>query len=196
MFFRSHEGTNVITPIVRMFDSVEKAAAAADKLRNAGYGDDLISVVSVAASGSTEGLKKALMAAFVLTSDAGVHARLAGANQAFVVVRAPFGASVDAIDLLNAAGPVSTTDPTEVSDGPLWDDAAPFSSAIHMPVLAKWRPAGGAGTLVDSRWSLFGALGLPELSASPTPTTEGMGMSLLSSNATPFSSLLKLPLLR
>jgi hypothetical protein len=179
-----------------MFDSVEKATAAAGKLRDAGYGDDLISVVSVAASGSAEGLKKALMAAFVLSGDAAVHARHAGANHGFVVVRAPFGGSVDAIDLLNSAGPVSTTDPTEVPDGPLWDDAAPFSSAIHMPPLAKWRPTGGAGALMDSGWSLFGALGLPELSASHTPTTEGMGMSLLSSNATPFSSLFKLPLLR
>jgi len=196
MYFCSHEGTNVITPIVRMFDSVEKATAAAETLRNAGYADDLVSVVSMAASGSAEGLKKALMGAFVLASDAAVHARLAGPHHAFVVVRALFGTSVDAIDLLNRAGPVSTTDPTEDPADPLWDDAAPFSSAIHMPVLAKWRPAGGAGMLVDSRWSLFGALGLPELSASQAPTTEGMGMALLSDNPTPLSSLLKLPVLR
>lgn len=186
----------MLTPTVRMFESAEKAASAAQKLRDAGFADDLISVVSASAAGSAEGIKKALMAAYVIGNDAVVHARLAGANSAFVVVRAPFGASVDAIDLLNRAGPVSMTDPTEVSDGPQWDDAAPFSSAIHMPVLADWRPTGGAGTLTDSRWSVFGALGFPELSASQAPTTEGMGMSLLSSGSTPFSSLLKLPVLR
>ena len=186
----------MINPIVRMYDSAHKAAAAAAKLKDAGYTDDLIDVISAAATGPGDALMSALMAAYVVRNNAALHARLAGASGAFVVVRPPFGAGVDAIEILNGCGPVSDIDPTEVKDGALWDDAAPFSSALNLRVLSAWRPSGGIGTLTDSRWSLFGSLGLAELSASNAPTTEAMGMSLLSSGSTPFSSLLKLPVLK
>jgi hypothetical protein len=178
-----------------MYDTAEKANAAVSKLKNWGLTSDLISVISVAATGTGDALNSALMAANIVRDNAKVYAQSAGAASTFVVVRAPFGVGCITIDILDSCHPTSIADPTEDSDGPTWDDAAPLSSALHLPVIAAWRPFGGIPAVSKSSRTTCAALGWPELSATGAPTTEGM-MALLSTSPTPFSSLLNLPLLR
>ena len=185
----------MIHPIVRMYDTAENANAAVSKLKNWGLTSDLISVISVAATGTGEALKTALMAANIVRDNAKVYAQSAGAASTFVVVRAPFGIGCIAGDILGSCHPTAIPDPTVDSDGPTWDDAAPLSSALHLPVLAAWRPWGGIPAVSSSTRTTSASLGWSELSATGAPTTEGI-MALLSSSATPFSSMLNLPLLR
>lgn len=184
----------MIHPIVRMYDTADKATAAVNKVKGWGLTSDLISVISVAAAGSGDGLQKALMAANIVRDHATIYAREAPAGATIVVVRSPFGVGVVTADILDSCHPISKSDPTEVIDGPIWDDAAPLSSALHLPVISPWRPFGGMPAGGSSR-TLCSMLGIAELSSSNAPTTEGM-MKLLSDSKTPFSSLLNLPLLR
>ena len=185
----------MIHPIVRMYDTADKASAAVAKLKGWGLTSDLISVISVAAAGSADALQKALMSANIVRDHATIYARSAAAGSTIVVVRAPFGVGVVTGDILDSCHPISKSDPTDISDGPTWDDAAPLSSALHLPVISQWRPFGGMPAGGGSTRTLCSRLGIPELSASSAPTTEGM-MKLLSDSKTPFSSMLNLPLLR
>ena len=185
----------MIDPIVRIYDTAEKATAAAKKVANWGLTADMISLINTSTTGTGEGLAAALRDAHVRRDNATVLARTASAGQTLVVVRAPFGTSRVTIHILNGSGPVTTDAPTDVPDSATWDDAAPLSSALHIPTLAEWRPFGGIPTLTSGKRTLCGALGFAELSSSSAPTTEGM-MALLSDSPTPFSSMLKIPLLR
>ncbi len=185
----------MIHPIVRMYDTADKATAAVKKLKGWGLTDDLISVINVAATGPGDALHKALMAAYIVRDNATVYARAAASAAAIVVARAPFGVGVVTREILNSCHPISTSDPTDISDGPTWDDATPLSSALHLPVITPWRPMGGIPSGSGSTRTTCSQLGIPELTASSAPTTEGM-MKLLSDSKTPFSSLLNLPLLR
>lgn len=182
----------MIHPIVRLYRSAQDAHAAAAKLKAWGISDDLISVHTAAADHagqSHEALTAAIASRYVLKAKASQFAKAMQRGLSVVVVNAPFGLGATVSYVLDSVGPVDGGIPAE-HDGLYWDEAAPFSSAFRLPVLTKHPFFFGGIPMVtrQGRPMFVGAL-------SSAPTTGGM-MPLLSANAAPFSSLLKLPLLR
>ena len=178
----------MIHPIVRMYDSTDKANAAAAKVKDWGIAADMVSVISTAATGTGDGLKSALMAANIVRDNATAYAHSATAGSTFVVVRAPFGSGRVTQDMLDSCKPTRIADPTEDSDSATWDDAAPLSSALGIPAVSEWRPFGGLPTGVGPTRTLSESLGLPLLnSGAPMfggltdsrPWTEKFGLPLL-----------------
>lgn len=171
--------------IVRVYDSEAKAQQAVDALVLKGFGTDLINLVAPSEPAqSLEDIAAAIRAGYVLKGYAKAYAACVARGLTLVSVRAPFGTGVVVTRALDAAGPVPSGVPEEHEAGPTWDEAAPLSSALNMPVLAK------SGTTFSGFWQL------------PMVTREGERSRTLFSvnfkrggNAAPFSSLLGLPLL-
>jgi hypothetical protein len=186
--------------INRMYDSLERANQAADELKNNRFDRfDDVYVVGGGAGASTDDIVARLMQAFVLKAHAKVFAERIKRGGALVTVHAAFGTAVAAIEILDRHGPVDSG-VVETSEPVMaWDDAAPCSSLMHMPVLLAdsatfskfWnvRPLAKHGATTGS------ALGLPEVSKSSGPFTGTFGMALISKKPTILSSMLGMPLL-
>lgn len=181
----------MIHPIVRLFDSAARADEGIKRLKTWGFEAGVISRVDP--GGSEEAAASAIAAAHVLKANARVYARGVARGGTIVVVRAPFGTAVTAGQLLDSAGTADAGPVAGEPRGRQWDDAAPLSSAFRLRVLSKRGDYFLTPNLLSSAGNTTGSsLGLPELSAGG-PTTAGLG--LISRNATPLSSLLKLPTL-
>ena len=201
-------------PIVRMYASATQAKAAADKLRENDFSDDRIHVVS-AQEGSRDAIASAVMAGYVLRAHAKVYADGIAQGRSLVVVHVQYGGGLKAISILDAFEPVDTGLRLPPEGGPTWDDAAPLSSALMMPVLSR-NPeplstiiglptlckanANYLGKLfgpllTNARWSFSALLGMPLLSAAAAPLSAMLGMRTLSANPAPLSSMLGMPLL-
>lgn len=187
--------------ISRMYDSVERANAAAHALRNHHYirFTDVHVTSRAAADVSAEGIVAELLKVYILKAHARVYADGILRGGALVTVHAAFGTAVTALETLDEFGPVDSG-VAEVRDRPRpWDDAAPCSSALGLPVLlgdtASFSRFWGLPLLSKSGGTTSSALGLPELSDSSPPFTGTFGMRLLSANGTFLSSMLGLPLL-
>jgi hypothetical protein len=201
-------------PVVRMFPTESAARGAADKLRERGFPDDTIHVVTPPAgdAASVEAIAAAIMAGFVLRSRAKVLAEGVRAGRSLVIVDAPFGRSGLAIDIMRPFGPVDSGLKPDDEPVATWDERTPLSSALWMPVLWRNKPAPlssffGMSTLskgttwltalfpalTRSNWSLFG----PGLSArrNPSPLSSLVGLKTLSSSKGPWRTSFGLPLL-
>lgn len=201
--------------IVRMYPSESAARGAASKLREYGYPNDWTFVVPPPGPGvPPELVDTQIIAAHVLKRRAAVYAEGVRAGKTLVVVHAPFGRAVLAMDLLDQFGPVDTGLAIAPEPGPTWDESAPLSSALGIPTLLRGSPTPlsslfGMGTKVEGR-SLFGfffgelashrfslssLLGMPMLTRNPAPLSSLVGLPLGSRKAAPFSSMLGLKLL-
>jgi hypothetical protein len=196
--------------INRMFDSHERATQAAEALRNNRFdGYTEVYVVnrfggpeagSGAAELSVDGIVAALMKAYVLKAHAKVFAERIKLGGALVTVHARFGSAVSAIDILDRHGPVESGVP-DFRDAPMaWDDAAPCSSIMHMPVLladsATFSKFWNVPALLKRAATTFSAFGLPEIVKSSGPYSGMLGMPLISNKATILSSMLGMPVLK
>ena len=188
--------------INRMYDNHTSANRAADALRSNRFNRFThVHVVSRSASPEAplDDIVAEVMKAFVLKSHARVLAQRIQRGGTLVTVHAPFGSAVAAINILDRHGPVESGLPDHSDAAMAWDEAAPLSSALQMPVLLKnsatfsrfWNiPA------VSKRGATTSSvLGLPELSDQRGPYAGTLGKALISNNATPLSSMLGLPLL-
>ncbi len=181
-------------PIVRMYETEQQARSAVHKLKAEGFPDEQIFLVTPQSGGTAEAIAAAIMAGFVLRSHAKVYAQGIQAGRSLVVVRASFGYTQDAIDILESFKPVdSGLRPSRDESSVAWDEAAPISSAFRLPVLLKSSPAPlsrvfGMPPLSKGRtgWlaAMFGELTSPRFAFSSL-----FGMPLLSGNAAPLSSL-------
>ena len=185
--------------ISRMFATAEHAHSAAAELREDGF--DEIYVVSPPAKADTplSAIAAQIAQGNVLLADAKVYAARVAQGGTLVTVHAPFGTGMLATNILESHDPVASgmPDPAPVK---LWDEAAPLSSALMMPlIIDDATPAStviGLRPLTNSDCSFSGAIGLPLLSDNAAPLSTGLGMGTLSNNPAPLSSLLGLPLLR
>jgi hypothetical protein len=164
--------------ISRMFATAEDARNAAAELAEEGF--DEVYVVTPPTK-----------------EDAPVSAIAKGGS--LVTVHAPFGSGMKATVILDSHKPIPSGMPEPVRE-PVWDEAAPFSSAMHMPLLTD-DPAPmsrylGVQPLAGSDCSLSGMIGMPLLSNNPMPLSSLFGMTSLSDKAAPLSSLIGLPLLK
>jgi hypothetical protein len=210
--------------ICRMYGSLDAASKAAAALEEEGYRDVYVTSApgDNAASGDTEAREAAivdeLMRAYVLKADARVYAPRILAGGTLVTVHAPFGGAVLAIEILEEFAPIESG-VTEIREaGPVWEDAAPLSSALRMPILlgkdSKFSTDGGIPLLSKNPAPLSERLGMSPLSLDqegtaklldePSPLSKLLGLKILSSpfgtaklldNPAPFSSMLALPVL-
>jgi hypothetical protein len=186
-------------PIVRMYETEQQASDAVRKLRNAGFPDDTIFLVTPragGADGSSEAISAAIMAGYVLRSHARVYAEGVRRGRSLVVVHAPFGHGRLATDIVDSCVPVDSGLNLPREPVHAWDEKTPLSSALALPVLWRNRPTPfsdfwGLPTLSQGRTTflstLFGELVSPNFTFSSL-----LGLRLLSDNATPLSSRLGL----
>jgi hypothetical protein len=160
--------------ICRMYGSLDAASKAAAALEEEGFRE--VHVTSApgdnAASGDNEARKAAvveeLMRAYVLKADALIYAPRILAGGTLVTVHAPFGSALLATEILADFAPIDSGVAEIREPGPVWEEGAPLSSALRIPVLLG----------KDSKFSTDG--GIPLLSQNPTPLSDRIGMNPLS----------------
>lgn len=192
-------------PTVRMYASAEEARAVVSTLLAEGFAQEQVSWVTQdstpppnapASAQSDDPILSSILAGYVLRAHALVYAEQIRRGRALVIVRPDFGSGARAEYLMDAAGPVATGISTDHERLPLWDDAAPFSSGLHLPVLATGpAPLSAFFVLpVNTRrgGTLGAALGWNELADSDTYL---FGAPPLVDSPAPLSTALKLPLL-
>jgi hypothetical protein len=190
-------------PIVRLYASAEQAKLALAALKRWGFEDALINVVTAtstppanapASAASDDPVQSAIMSAYVLKAHAKVYAQEVRNGRTLISVRAPFGVGGIAEELLDECGPVKSAVVTADDSLRLWDDDAPFSSAIGAPSLVRATAPFSAfwvlPTITSRGGTFFSGIGLPEVSSSDSYL---FGSPAISRSASPLSSMLGLP---
>ncbi len=201
-------------PIVRMYETEQQARDAVSELREEGFPEDRIFLVTPGAGideGPSEAISRAIMAGHVLRSHAQVYAQGIQGGRSLVVVHAPFGSGVLATRTMDSFGPVDTGIRLPERRSPAWDEAAPLSSALQLRSILRDRPAPFSATvslptlsrgrsflsslfreLARSDFALFGR---SELSPNPAPLSSLFGLKTVSESEGPRRSSFGLPLL-
>ena len=187
--------------ICRMYANHDQALRAAQALETHRF--DRFDAVHVISRGdgqaSVEALTAAIMKGWVLKRHAKVLAEGVARGGALVIVRAPFGSGVSAIETLQRFHPIESGVPDHDETPLTWDDATPMSNVLGMRVLlddsASFAKFWNVPALSKKPATWGSALNLPEISDSRGPFTGTFGMALLSTKATIFSSMLGLPVL-
>jgi hypothetical protein len=195
--------------INRMYDNHESAARAAHELRSNRF-DRFTAVHVVTRSGgsdagtgsadaSIDGIAASIMKGHVLKAHAMVFAERIRRGGTLVTVHAPFGTAAAAMNILDSHGPIDSGVPELKDDIVAWDEAAPCSSALHMPVLlddsATFSKFWNVPPLLKKAATTSSALGIPETVAAKGPYAGSFGLPLISQKATILSSMLGLPVL-
>lgn len=188
--------------ISRIYSSHDHAAAAAAALKkNPQWADDTYLVgAAEAGDGSVDAIAAAIAKAFVSQAEARSLAEAVPAGGAAVIVHAPFGSGVAAIETLERFGPIESPESEPERPVPEWDPATPFSANMMIQVLlndpAPCSRFWNMPTLTNGRVSLSQRIGFPELTDSTKSLSAWLGWAMLSDKATPLSDWLKIPLLR
>jgi hypothetical protein len=167
-------------PISRLFSSAEDAQAAADDLVQGGFRRDMI-VTLTKSSGAASAYM--LERRGVMPANARTYAAKINQGQVLILADAQYGASKFAIDVLERPRAGDTGPVKAVYEGRGWDDSAPLSSMLNLPVQLE-----GSGPIT-------GSVSMPLISADPTPVSSFLGLPLLSKSVAPLSSLIGLKLL-
>lgn len=185
------------TEITRMFANAATAAKAADDLREDGFND--LTVVNPPAGSDVplSAIAAQIALGHVHLPEAKIYAKGVAAGHSLVTVHAPFGTGKLAEVILESHGPVDSGLPKAPAVH-LWDEAAPLSSAMFMPVLlddaTPVSSVMGVPTVTSGNCSVSETIGLPLLTDGETPDSR-WGFKFLSGNPAPLSSALGLPLL-
>jgi hypothetical protein len=206
--------------IIRIYDSEAQASKVTAHLRKEGFENVFhfsAATGKAAAATSRATLVDNMMQAHFLRSHAETYADRLTKGKTLVMVYALFGTAQRAINVMDSYGPVEQgIADASASDDYKWDDAAPLSSALRMPVLTKrlhpaemvmGLPSLTKGTAFLSDWLGIALLksgsakksssfGMSLLSNSATPLSSALGMKTLSNNPTPLSSLFGMSVLR
>lgn len=193
----------MIYPIVRLYDSTERALAAVRSLQKAGFREDDIDLVTSASTappgaGSEDPITARIAAGYVLKSKARIYADGVRRGGSLVIVRAHLGSGRLATKLLERQSPIDAGVPLVEDPAPQWDEAAPFSSMLQLPVkVNSTAPFSAFWVLpvLTKRRTICSLLGLPELTQRGWTFSQALGLPLLSRRSTPFSSMFGLPLL-
>jgi hypothetical protein len=206
--------------IVRIYDSVAQGAKVATHLANEGYQHIYqfkgVSGKSAASVNERKNMIAQMMDAHIWQSHAEAYADRLAKSGALVIVHAPFGSAKNAMAVMDSYAPIDVGHAeTHYTPDFVWDDRAPLSSVLQMPVLTNislpFETLTGVSSLTKGLAFLSNLLGIPllsagsakrntsmgfpMLSASATPLSSSIGMRTLSQNATPLSSLFNLPVL-
>jgi hypothetical protein len=191
--------------ITRMYGSLEDAENAVAALAEDGFtevhlvaGTKPSKKAAAAPARTVDDIAADVMKGFVLREHARVYAEGVARGGSLVTAHAPFGSARKVMAIMDEFSPIESGIREEEDHAPLWDEAAPVSSALGMPVLASdtctFSSVLGVPVLASSGFSLSGLLGIPLLSRNG-PKTTSFGLPLLSNNPAPLSSMLGLPTL-
>lgn len=184
--------------ITRMFANAATANKAVQDLHEEGYDDVFMVAPPAAADTPLSAVAAQIAQGRVLLADARIYARGVAAGHALVTVHAPFGTGKVAEHVLDSHGPIDSGMP-KASPDRMWDEAAPLSSTLVMPVLIDDPdPASraiGIPALTSGNCGLSEAIGMPLLIDGAMGDRGKLGIPFLSDNPTPLSSMLGLPVL-
>jgi len=195
--------------INRMYASYERAHRAAQELRTNRFDrfDEVHVVTLQGANGadslgldaSTDAVMAALMKAYVLKAHAKVFAEGIRRGGTLVTVHAGFGTAAAAMAVLERHGPIDSGVP-DATDPPVpWDEAAPCSYVLGLPVLlddsATFSRFWNVPPLLKKGATTSSALGIPQTIDSSAPFTGTTGVHLISNKPAILSSILGLPVL-
>lgn len=199
--------------ISRMYEYPEQAAQAKAALNRAYYPHVYLVSAADMASAPFDDVVAAIAKGNVLIADARIYAGRIVDGGSLVTVHAQFGSAVDAMRILDRFEPIDSGIPETESHARMWDEAAPLSSLLQLPVLinegAPYSTFWNLPPLTAPSFSLSRLFGLPLLknfgSRSTSfglpllknfgPRSTSFGIPLLSDQPAPLSSLLGLPTL-
>jgi len=148
------------------------------------------------ANASIDEIVAAIIKGNVLKSHARVYAAGISKGGSLVTVHASFGGAAKAERILAKFSPVESGISEPESQLMLWDEATPMSCILQMPVLMEdpvpFSNFWNLSPLTGGSFSLSSLLGIPMLTKAAMRSSS-FGVPLLSSNATPLSSLLRIP---
>ncbi len=190
----------MIQPIVRVYETAQQAQNVMNELKANGFGGELSNQVSPREPAqSAEDIAKAIRIGYVLKGYASAYAACVLRGLTVVSVRAPIGTGRAVTAILDSFGPVASGIDAVAEQSPTWDEAAPISSALNMPVTIH-----GAAPF-SSFWKLpvllregkryRPVMGNTGSARNPAPFSALLGLPMLARNAAPLSSMLGLPLL-
>jgi hypothetical protein len=207
--------------IIRMYETESQGSKAAAELREAGFEHVFKFAYArgkgVAAAKARASLVDEMTAAHIWRSHAESYASELEDGGSLVAVTPPFGAGLTATRILDSHAPIGKGLETRDDGGEMeWDEAAPLSSLLQLPVLIRtdhpMETLSGIPSLTKGSGFLSSLLGLPLLSrgrhnatssfgipllkSGPAHKTSSMGLPLLSNSPTPLSSLFGLRVLK
>jgi pimeloyl-ACP methyl ester carboxylesterase len=184
--------------ISRMYASADHAREAVAELAEEGF-DEVFVVSPPGGEVPVSAIAAQIAQGRVHLPDAKIYAEGVSRGGTLVTVHAPFASGRKATVILDSYNPIPSGKP-EPEPEVLWNEATPFSSAMHMPLLLDDpAPASryiGISPLAGSNCSFSGMIGLPLLSEGDAMPEGRWGLPFLSNNPAPLSSLLGLPLLK
>ena len=177
--------------ICRMYGTSEAAAKAAAELRQAGF--NLVTEVGPSTASTEEGLVRAIMAGMVIKGYASTFAKGVLAGGTLVSAHAPFGTVRRAEGIMDAHGPIPSGVAVDRDSMYEWDDAAPMSSALMMPVLlpdsTSFSNFWGVPALLTRFVNLTSLLGMPMLTAGGRSFSPFAGMPSLTKSGPSFPGI-------
>lgn len=169
--------------VCRMFANRSTADAAAADLRLHGYADVHVFGGATGEAASAETYTDALCKAYVVRAEARLLARGLADGRGIVVVHTQFGRTAFALTLLGRHGPVESGLPDTRAPGPRYEDAAPLSSVLQLPVLTR----------MQHPFEAFSSV--PTLTRRGWTFSDAMQFGVSANCAAPLSDSLRLPTL-
>ena len=194
--------------ISRMYATKADADAAAGELAKHGFGPEEVFVVGPPALADGEEPSQETIAAvaaeivrgYVVKARAAAYAPKVARGATLVTVHAPFGVGFKATLLLNRHKPIDSGIAEPSYPRPRYDEAAPLSSGLMMPVRSSdptpFATFWNLPTLLSSSAPLSDWLRYSTISKSPAPSSTLLHLPILSDSVAPMSSSFGLPLLR
>jgi hypothetical protein len=161
-----------------MFATRAIADKAAEDLRLHGYAD--VHAFGGTAGATADSYTDALCKIYVLKAEARLLARGLAAGHGLVVVHTQFGRTAFAEKLLNRHRPVANGLPDTREQGPRYEDAAPLSSVLQLPVLTRMKypfeAFSSLPTLTKRGWTFSDAMQFGVSAKRAAPLSESLGI--------------------
>ncbi len=207
-------------PVVRVYEKAKQAQDAVAELKQGGFADDLVLLLTPGLEGvddSTETISKAITIGSSLGDDAELCAESLRQGRSVVVALAPFGRGLPTAKILDSHKPIPTEverakRPTARDGAAEWERGAPLSSAFGLPILSRNDPAPLSDalwikTLSKGRsfesmrpltrpdWTFSSSFGMKLLSHDPAPLSKLLGIKTLSSKKQSWTRSFGIPML-
>jgi len=185
--------------VTRIYDFQERAGEAVEALKEAGFLTEQINQVTAPGGHNTgsetdqasrqETIAAAIRKGGVRREVIGIYTDAVSRGGSLVSVRALFGMTGLAIEIMDSFGPVPVDLPVLKVEAKQWDKAAPLSSLFGIPLTIKEIPK-----TLPADFSLSKFLGLPVLSEKAAPLSAWFGIPVLMDKAAPLSAQFNIPL--
>jgi hypothetical protein len=184
--------------IIRTYETLKQIAGIEAELKASNFtAVQLFPNATVQNRGSVDEIAAAIANAGIVKYQAASFADVVKRGGAVVIVQAHFGTGAKASDILAKYNPIKST--VASSDPVLWDDAAPFSSLLHIPVLldssGPYHSYSGTPLVIDQGKEYKSFSGTPLLMTQNGDYQSMSGTPLLLAQKGEYQSLSGTPLL-